>query len=1006
MRLQLGSAIILLHICYALGTLASGATAEQYNKKQLDKPPIYGASIISSEARAARIAEFVSSHKIPDDVQDRKNAGLFDNYEDRGVQDLKVPSRAHVGHDNFASTSLFHDHQSSLRKSALQYYARDERDNTARDGNNILDGVRISYENPTTMLPILTTPRDARPYDFVPVNIIHQDAKVNPLSPFNNKNLKDLSDTSLIPAGSNTRIQVKKGPNGKDYEYEYVYYYYDEEDESKVGAGVTASNSQEAPTRTSAPNNPRRGVNSNRNKYSTLDRAITTTTVEPVINEVIPSGNGNRARQLEVAVGHEEVFDERLPTNTRFPPRARANYAAETTERTSRGRGNRQRTTGHETADLSRFSSVNNAHMLQEGPEFPQNLPNGPVRFLGVTPNEGNEDKAWTSTRNRGRPQRILEPAPVEEKYEEQQSLIRKRPIGGQYQSVDQYDGSQFQLHQNSEHKSVNNTSTLSINSNQTNIADDRDAFTEVIIDVTDNPTTQMPHAMDKVALDLYAFLQQGRSNLVDFIKEAEDSSDSTDSSSDVLTTEMPDTTFSATEPDDAVGPTTNTPATTMPTSTTSSTSTTTRVTASLHTSSHEPTSTLTPSRTKFRRPGVGSSAISRNRFKSHGGSSAVITTTQVAPTEIASQTPKFRGRFGTNIAPGTGGGGYKRARPLLDKSDSQPTSILLQETPLQKDSVEKLSLESKPSTGRGRYRGGSARSGSQARTTVAPSSDKQTSAIPDKLSILGGPASHRASSFNKLGSVNRRRGNRPTSPVSSAVTNEEAMVTEQTSTASSEQENISQDEVQQQANQSPIKLVIGSIRAKPLIKPYIKPGAGRLNLRPRPGQQTTTTTTETAVTAAETAADEPAGEGTEEETREAPAESSPVARLTTANPLNKLRNRNRIQIHPKMTTVRTPLPPASRRSHLLPRRKTTETPVVEPAESSTSTGALEELDDSTEGQPQLHQLLYTEAITVASSSTPKQDEIRGLSSLLAFRRRLTPRRPGQPIVSSTSSAE
>lgn len=37
-----------------------------------------------------------------------------------------------------------------------------------------------------------------------------------------------LSNKNLVPAGTaqTSRINVKKGPNGQDYEYEYVYYYY------------------------------------------------------------------------------------------------------------------------------------------------------------------------------------------------------------------------------------------------------------------------------------------------------------------------------------------------------------------------------------------------------------------------------------------------------------------------------------------------------------------------------------------------------------------------------------------------------------------------------------------------------------------------------------------------------------------------------------------------------------------------------------------------------------
>ena len=119
----------------------------------------------------------------------------------------------------------------------------------------------------------------------------------------------------------------------------------------------------------------------------------------------------------------------------------------------------------------------------------------------------------------------------------------------------------------------------------------------------------------------------------------------------------------------------------------------------------------------------------------------------------------------------------------------------------------------------------------------------------------------------------------------------------------------------------------------------------------------------------------------------QAPAESSPVNRLTTVNPLNKLRNRNRLQVHPKVST-RSPIPAAPRRSPLLPRRKTTEPPVEEPVHEQQN-----EEEVHTEAAP-------TEA-TIAETSTAastKHEEVRGLSSLLAPRRRITQRRPGQII--------
>jgi len=99
-----------------------------------------------------------------------------------------------------------------------------------------------------------------------------------------------------------------------------VYNYYDEEDENKAGtAGSAVTNSYDIASRTTSA--PRRtGTVNNRSKYSTVERS---STVEPSNNEVIPNRNGNRGRQL---VETEDVSEERLPTNTRFPPRYLINY--------------------------------------------------------------------------------------------------------------------------------------------------------------------------------------------------------------------------------------------------------------------------------------------------------------------------------------------------------------------------------------------------------------------------------------------------------------------------------------------------------------------------------------------------------------------------------------------------------------------------------------------------------------------------------------------------------
>lgn len=131
-------------------------------------------------------------------------------------------------------------------------------------------------------------------------------------------------DIPLVAAGSEkqrSRIQIKKGPNGQEYEYEYVYYYYDDdEDEKKPQQKVT--NSHDGPVRGKS-------------------------TPEPTANEVVPSRTSHaKGRQLDT---EDPVGDERLPANTRFPPRSR-NLATTPTpqpeeEKTTRARGRGRPTT-------------------------------------------------------------------------------------------------------------------------------------------------------------------------------------------------------------------------------------------------------------------------------------------------------------------------------------------------------------------------------------------------------------------------------------------------------------------------------------------------------------------------------------------------------------------------------------------------------------------------------------------------------------------------------------
>lgn len=98
---------------------------------------------------------------------------------------------------------------------------------------------------------------------------------------------------------------MKKGPNGVDYEYEYVYYYYD--DDEKDGKKTTTAASEEKETVHTG----------GKNRYTSVDRSSSTAKPLPERNE-IPSSRG-KGRQVIPVV--EEIVEERLPANTRFPPR-------------------------------------------------------------------------------------------------------------------------------------------------------------------------------------------------------------------------------------------------------------------------------------------------------------------------------------------------------------------------------------------------------------------------------------------------------------------------------------------------------------------------------------------------------------------------------------------------------------------------------------------------------------------------------------------------------------
>lgn len=172
--------------------------------------------------------------------------------------------------------------------------------------------------------PVLTTapPAISKGFDYIPINF-------DTIDDINSGLLS--SNVKLETAGSeqkqHSRIQIKKGPNGQDYEYEYVYYYYDDEDgkkESKDKASSTTAgpvhNSHDGPQKTESDNQIAKETKP-QTKYSTIDRSSTTTTATPEIqNEVTPTPSRGRSRGRTVAPApvEEEIEEDRYLSNKSF----------------------------------------------------------------------------------------------------------------------------------------------------------------------------------------------------------------------------------------------------------------------------------------------------------------------------------------------------------------------------------------------------------------------------------------------------------------------------------------------------------------------------------------------------------------------------------------------------------------------------------------------------------------------------------------------------------------
>ncbi|XP_055922532.1 mucin-5AC [Eupeodes corollae] len=143
-----------------------------------------------------------------------------------------------------------------------------------------------------------------------------------------NSNLYD-TQTNLFAAGSEnqkSRIQIKKGPNGMDYEYEYVYYYYDDDEGLGGGAGSIGKKQQEAES-SLVQETSKRGaqpLERGKSRYTNIERS---TTSAP--DNALVSGKAKGRANVPSATNND-VDGGRLPAITRFPSRGNNNDAQPT----------------------------------------------------------------------------------------------------------------------------------------------------------------------------------------------------------------------------------------------------------------------------------------------------------------------------------------------------------------------------------------------------------------------------------------------------------------------------------------------------------------------------------------------------------------------------------------------------------------------------------------------------------------------------------------------------
>jgi hypothetical protein len=135
----------------------------------------------------------------------------------------------------------------------------------AADIKNNIEAKRLSEYERYDVEPLTTTPEPSVLTTMSPVAV--------------NEGLIDVDDFALEEAGSEnkqtSRIQIKKGPNGQEYEYEYVYYYYDDDEKNPGDDDVIIGSSRKGTPQTAEPatlstSSPQSSAGKSR--YSSIER--------------------------------------------------------------------------------------------------------------------------------------------------------------------------------------------------------------------------------------------------------------------------------------------------------------------------------------------------------------------------------------------------------------------------------------------------------------------------------------------------------------------------------------------------------------------------------------------------------------------------------------------------------------------------------------------------------------------------------------------------------------